>query len=125
MKKVNPVLIIASVCAVAFLGGIGTGYLRGRKPTNSTEGSTENVKAVVKEEESVPQVINSVECYRVINEDRYILLYEVFTDDTLKEVQRANIENVYLPKEERETLMEGIDFYNKEEALMVMESFIS
>ena len=120
MKKYTKIVCV--VCVAAFLGGIGTGYLRGQK-TKAKNVPVENAKEAVNEDESVP--LKKEGYYRVQSFDNYICLYEVFEDDTKTEIGKTLITNVFLPKDEEDMLKEGIDFTDKEEALMVMESLTS
>lgn len=123
MRKIHPVIIIVTVCFMAFVAGIGSGYLKNK--LKKEKNTPEYIQSVVKEEESVTEKVKWVEYYRVMSEDEYIFLYEVFSDNTTNELEKMGIEDVYLPEEEKAILKEGIDFSDKEEALMVMESFIS
>lgn len=119
MRKYTKVFSL--VCVVAFIGGIGTGYLKGKK--NKREEPVENVKEAVNEDESVP--LKKEGYYRVQTSENYIYLYEVFDDDTKTEIGKTLINDIFLPKDEEDMLKEGIDFNDKEEALMVMESLTS
>lgn len=124
MKKAKVGIIITSVCVVAFLAGITTGFLKNRREREVVPPYVEKAQAAMGEEETVEEIA-SVECYRVKAEGDYVLLYEVFDDNTKTEIERLIIDKKILPKDEIEIFEKGIDFFEKEEALMVMESLIS
>lgn len=119
--------IISIVCVAAFAAGIFTGYIRSKVNVEDERVTVENVQAAANEEESVPKVeiAAKTEYYQVKSADDYIFLYEIFDNNTKKELERAEINMVVLPQSDIEQLKEGISFTEKEEALMVMESLIS
>ena len=121
MKKTYSA-IIAAVCVGAFLGGILTGYLKNRTGHNISI-PPENLSLAVNEEESIPREKNEAEFYKIKKEDEYICLYEIFSEGKSEEIQKMDINNIYLPESELTELCNGVIFYNREEALMVMESF--
>lgn len=118
--------IVFSVCMVAFVSGIITGYMKNREEKEEDILPSENVQAVLGEEETAERiVVKEAEYFRIKASEDYVMLYEVFNDKTENEIERCRVDKSFLPESEVQILEEGIDFFNKEEALMVMESFIS
>ena len=118
--------IVFSVCMVAFVSGIITGYMKNREEKEEDILPSENVQAVLGEEETAERiVVKEAEYFRIKASEDYVMLYEVFNDKTENEIERCRVDKSFLPESEVQILEEGIDFFDKEEALMVMESFIS
>lgn len=122
--------IMSAVCAAAFLGGIAAGYVQNKSSRKKENIPIENVQAAVSEEESVfreteTAKVKTAEYYQVKSTDEYVFLYEVFDDDTKKEIQKIGIKDIFLPEDEKELIKNGIEFYEKEEALMAMESLVN
>ena len=118
--------IVFSVCMVAFISGIITGYVRNRGEKEDNILPSENVQAVLGEEETAERIVaKKAEYFRIKASEDYVMLYEVFNDKTENEIERCKVDKSFLPDSEAKILEEGIDFFDKEEALMVMESFIS
>ena len=52
-------------------------------------------------------------------------MYEVYSTGEEKEIESAETESGLLRKEDRELLQKGIVVYDRDEALMLIEDFVS
>lgn len=122
MKKTYVGLIITGACLTAFVGGIMAGYFNSREKTPEAEN---NVTPVIIEAETLPKEEKIPDRYEIQLEGGYIVLHEVFDDNTKKEIERAEINTNVLPTQDVKLLKEGIVLQYKDEALMMIENFVS
>lgn len=125
MKKIYWGLLFAGVCAMAFSGGVLAGVIKSKVKEKPTEPVAESVKAVISEEETVPDYADESVYYIVRTEGDYIILATVSSSGTETEIERAQINKKVLPVEDVELLEEGLTFDVKDEALMMIENFVS
>lgn len=123
MKKRSFCLMGIGAVAISLTAGILYGNLK--NTDNSENVKTEKVKAVTVEEESVLYDGKQIKYYEVKTEGNNIVLSKVFLDETREEEERTEINESVLPKSDVEILKDGIKFANREEALMLIENFIS
>ncbi len=115
------VIIVSGVCAAAFLCGIGAGYMRFRSSEKELKVG-ENIEVEAKEES---EVIKEIDYYQVRAKENYIIVYQFYKDDTKDVILMSEMNMSVLPKEDLSMLKTGINFPEKEEALMMMENFVS
>ncbi len=123
MKKTKIVLVAAVAVALSVSVGALSGYVQRNSEKN--EKNSEKVKSVAIEEETLVKKDKTVTHYRVEIESSEIVLTEIFDDETEKEIERVEINTVVLPENDVRVLSEGVAFSTKEEALILMENFIS
>lgn len=127
MKKVRWGLRFLCVCVVAFAMGIVTGFVKnnigGEKEMPDDVG--ENAQIVIGEEETLFYALKAVEHYFVVSEGDYIYLTEVFNDSSENVIETVEINKSVLPISDIMLLEEGLTFSDKDEALMMIENFVS
>lgn len=116
-------LIVAVAFVLSLSGGMLIGYVN--TPKDESEMPAENVTPVAIEEETLLHAQKTVTHYKVTVTDDCIILCEVFSDDTETELERAEINTSVLPKEDVKILKDGVAFADKDEALMLIENFVS
>ena len=128
MKSIRWVLRFLGICIVAFAAGIVTGFIK-NEIRNSNESVTEefyeNVQPVIVEEATVEYKAKEFEHYLVKCDEECIILAEVFDDGSTQTVESFTINKSVLPKEDVALLEDGMSFREKEEALMMIENFVS
>ena len=131
MDKVAKRALMVTACAIAFGSGIFAGYVKNRPPSEA-EGEEEKLIPVVSAE-SAPYIPPSeretekkvFEYYLVRLEGDLVTVSEVYSDKSRKALESAEIESGYLRREDRELLEKGIAITSRDEALMMIEDFIS
>lgn len=128
MKDKHWALRFLLVCFLAFGLGIATGFIKSNIVRHTTPEPTElwDARSVVNEAESVEHR-ESVQflCYRVHCAGDSIVLSEVFSDNSENIIETAQLNRSVLPKGDIQLLEEGITFEDKDEALMMIENFVS
>lgn len=127
MKKMQWGICFFVICVVAFAMGIITGFLKNsiREKSFEEEIEIDAAKSVIAEEETVTQRAVERICYTVICRGDDIVLLENFSDGSEIEVESTPMNKSVLPKEDIILLEEGITFSNKEDALIMIENFVS
>ncbi len=127
MKKMQWGICFFVICVVAFAMGIITGFLRNSIKEQDFEEDIEPhaAKSVIAEEETVTQRVVERICYTVISYGEDIVLLENFSDGSEVTLESTPMNKSVLPKEDIVLLEEGINFENKDEALMMIENFVS
>lgn len=125
MKKTHFGLLLTGICLAAFLGGVATGYVKNKHRVGEISPDSDMVRAAIIEEETVLHEPNEVDFYEVTSSGDFIVLYEVFSDNTKNELERTYFNTSVLPKDDISLLSEGLSFSDKEDALMMMENFVS
>lgn len=132
MDRSGKAALLVTACAIAFGGGIFAGYLKNKEDEPQKE-KTENVPVNVvsekadyvlptqRETEEEDEVLN----YRVILEGDELAVYEVYTSGKETKIESAETESGVLRSEDRRMLEKGISVYERDEALMMIEDFIS
>ncbi|MGM9551335.1 MAG: hypothetical protein ACI3XA_03675 [Clostridia bacterium] len=120
-------LWFGAICVIAFIGGITAGFISSRislkEPIHATE---ERVEAVNNEEETLPHTVTKeTDYYYVCIEGESLVVFEVFDDNTQEEIGRTFVEYANIPQSDKVALSEGIAFEEREEALMLIEDFVS
>lgn len=126
MKKVKKryrVLLLVSVCVLAFMNGVLAGYF-GKNEKNEKSEDEKGIKAVAVEEETLSEKQEAM-YYTVAIRGDEILLLEVFSDMSERVVEKANVNTSWIPTGEVELLRAGLKFDTKEDALMLVENFVS
>lgn len=132
MDKVAKRALMVAACAIAFGSGIFAGYEKNR-PQHAEEGKKDSFLPVNVAAESAPYIPPSeretetavFEHYLVKIEDNFVTVSEVYSDNGRKILESAEIERGYLRREDRELLEKGIVITSRDEALMMIEDFIS
>lgn len=127
MKKIPWVTCFVAVCIIAFASGIVTGFIKTKMQSFQTpsEEEKEAVQSVLEEEETLfYSPVEEVKDYVVISKGDYIILTEV-TDSSETVVEIIEINKSVLPGEDVALLEKGISFSDKNEALMMIENFVS
>lgn len=128
MKSMRWVLRFLGICVVAFAAGIVTGFIKNEIKSNGesvTEEYYENVQAVIVEEATLEYKAKEFVHYLVHCDGDCIMLSEVFDDGSKETVESFAINTSVLPKEDVALLKQGMSFEDKEEALMMIENFVS
>ncbi len=123
MKKTRFWLLVVAAFVLSLSGGMLIGHIS--SPKADAEMPAENVTPVAIEEETLLHAQKTVTHYKVTVEENSIILCEVFSDETEAELERAEINTRVLPKEDVKVLKEGVAFVSKDEALMLIENFVS
>lgn len=125
--KTGKWLAVAVVCA--FLGGLGIGYIRNRVNYEERENTPpiEDAHAVTSEEESVSYEMKEkvTNYFEVCLVGENVVVYEVFDDRTRDELAQCEVDMNVLPEKDLAQLKNGIAFFDKEDALMTFEGFVS
>ena len=128
MKKAGWILRFTGICIVAFAAGIITGFIKNgaEEVPRATEGEREEkVQHVSVEEETLLYMPKKLKSYKVVSRGDLISLCEVFEDESENVIERAEFNPSVLPVEDIELLKEGIVFADKDEALLMIENFVS
>ncbi len=128
MKNVRWFLRFFGICIVAFAAGIVTGFIKNEvnnKPEIVTEPIFENAQAVIVEEETLEYKESEFLHYLVQSNGNLVLLEKVFTDGKRELVESYTVNTSVLPKADITLLEEGMSFAEKEEALLMIENFVS
>lgn len=128
MKGVRWILSFLGVCIVAFAAGIVTGFIKNEVKNNEipeTEPIFESARAVIYEEETLPHKESEFLHYLVQCNGNFVVLEKVFTDGKCEVVESYAINTSVLPKADIALLEEGMSFTEKEEALLMIENFVS
>ena len=128
MKSIRWVLRFLGICIVAFAAGIVTGFIKNEIKSNSesvTENHYENVQAVIVEEATLEYRTKELVDYFVHCDSEVIMLSKVFDDGSKEMVESFAINTSVLPIEDVALLKKGMSFEEKEEALMMIENFVS
>jgi hypothetical protein len=128
MKKMRWILGFVGICIVAFATGIVAGFVKNgicdmTKATN--EPVTEGAIKVMEEEETVEYAPKKLDHYLVESDGSYITLAEVFVDESKNVVEIMQFNTSVLPKADIMLLEEGMVFEEKDEALLMIENFVS
>ncbi len=128
MKKARWILRFLGICIVAFAAGIVTGFIKNGVEENRespTEEMAGEVRAVITEEETVMYSPKKFKYYLVMSDGDCIALSEVFDDDSENVIEVAEFNPSVLPVSDIELLKEGLTFTDKDEALLMIENFVS
>lgn len=128
MKKAGWILRFTGICIVAFAAGIITGFIKNgaEEVLPATEGEREEkVQHVSVEEETLLYMPKKLKCYKVVSRGDLISLCEVFEDESENVIEMAEFNPSVLPVGDIELLKEGIVFADKDEALLMIENFVS
>lgn len=134
MEKRGKTALLIAVCAAAFGGGVFAGYVRdtSRDIEESAPPSRESMRLAEAlprdEEESVPLFVTPeklTDHYEVKTSGDYIIVCEVYTDNTKTEIERAPIETSMLLSEDKRMLERGINVSEFDEAMLMVEDFTS
>lgn len=128
MKKAGWILRFAGICIVAFAAGIITGFIKNgaKEVPRATEGEgIEKMQHVSVEEETLLYMPKKLKGYKVTSEGTLISLSEVFEDESENVIERAEFNPSVLPVGDIELLKEGIVFESRDEALLMIENFVS
>lgn len=121
MRKIHYGFIIGGVCIVALLSGIASGFMK----NSARQKDFVNIKSVAAEEETALYHDKEHDYYELIIDGNYLYMHEVFSDNSKRNIEKAEINIAVLPQSEVEALKKGVKFEEKEEALMIMECFVS
>ncbi len=128
MRKARWILRLMGICTVAFAAGIVTGFIKNgveEAREEASEGITYEVKTVMEEEETLIYSPKRLKHYLVISDGGYIELSEVFDDESENVIEVAEFNPSVLPMDDIVLLKEGIIFSDKDEALLMIENFVS
>lgn len=99
------------------------GYMK--NPKKETPDTAENVTPVAVEEATLLYETKQPSHYEVMIDANFIVLREVFKNGSGKELERIKINTELLPEKEVDMLRGGMAFTKREEALMLIENFVS
>lgn len=128
MKKIRWGLKFLGICVVAFSAGIVAGFIKNGesyKETDSTDGIVENAHIVTVEEATLPYMRKVFLCYKVSSAGESIKLAEVYDDGTEQVIEVFEFNPTVLPISDIELLKNGINFEDRDEALIMIENFVS
>ena len=132
MDRSGKTALLVMACAIAFSGGILAGYIKNRDerpkketpenvPVNVVSEKTQYELRTQRETEKKDEILN----YLVVLNGDELGAYEVYDSGKRVKIESAAIENGNLRKDDREMLEKGISVYERDEALMMIEDFIS
>ena len=132
MDRSGKTALLVMACAIAFSGGILAGYIKNRDerpkketpenvPVNVVSEKTQYELPTQRETEKKDEILN----YLVVLNGDELGAYEVYDSGKRVKIESAAIENGNLRKDDREMLEKGISVYERDEALMMIEDFIS
>ena len=132
MDRSGKTALLVMACAIAFSGGIFAGYIKNRDdrpkketpenvPVNVVSEKTQYETPTQRETEKRDEILN----YLVALSGDELEVYEVYESGKREKIEGAAIENGNLRKDDREMLEKGISVYERDEALMMIEDFIS
>ena len=128
MKSLRWILGFVGICIVAFAAGIVAGFVK-NGACDMTEATNEPVTEVaikvMEEAATVEYAPKKLDYYLVESDGSYITLVEVFDDESKKVVEIMQFNTSVLPKADIMLLEEGMIFEEKDEALLMMENFVS
>lgn len=116
-------MAFAAAFAISISVGAVSGYIQRNR--NTGEKISDKIKEVALEEETLIKNEKAVTHYIVTLNESCIVLQEVFDDETKNELERVAINTSVLPKNDVKVLSEGVAFTDKEEALILIENFVS
>lgn len=128
MKKVRWILGFVGICIVAFAAGIVAGFIKNGVEDiadEASEASFDEAQIVMEEEETVEYMPKRLRHYLVESDGDYIVLAEVFDDESTNVVERMEFNTSVLPKSDIMLLEEGMTFEEKDDALLMIENFTS
>ena len=128
MSKARWILRFVGICIVAFAAGIVTGFIKNdvRKPDAvATEEIKEEAQLVMEEEETLIYLPKKLRHYLVTSDGDYITLVEVFDDESKNVLETMQFNTSVLPKADVILLKQGMIFEDKDEALLMIENFVS
>lgn len=132
MEKKGRVALLTTILAASFGGGLLAGYLNDGQ--RHTDDARQVVQEAVKEETYVAEMSTfyvpesterTTDHYEIRLSGDYIVVFEVYTDNTEREIERAEIEGEMLLASDREMLEEGINVTDFDEAMLKVEDFVS
>ena len=132
MDRSGKTALLVMACAIAFSGGIFAGYIKNRDdrpkketpenvPVNVVSEKTQYETPTQRETEKRDEILN----YLVALNGDELEVYEVYESGKRAKIESAAIENGNLRRDDREMLEKGISVYERDEALMMIEDFIS
>lgn len=134
MERRGKTAVLIAVCAAAFGGGLLAGYVKDERRGNMREDAPlqEAVKTAeaVQEKEiatfSVPEPTEKrIDRYEIKLSGDYIVVCEVYTDNTKTEIERAEIESGMLLQADKKMLEDGINVTDFDDAMLKVEDFVS
>lgn len=128
MRKKSLAVWFPVICSAAFVLGTFAGFVKvylknGNEVQNVPEADA--AKMVIEEEETLIPREKTTLHYVVSIDGGSLVLLQVFDDNSENVVESADINKSVLPKNDILLLEKGIVFSDKDEALMMMENFVS
>lgn len=134
MERRGKCAILTAICALAFGGGLLAGYVNDKKEVSlhEKEPLQESMKTAetVREKETpdfrIPEPTEKrIAYYEIRLSGDYIVVFEVYTDNTKSEIERAEIESDMLLHHDRKMLEDGINVSDFDDAMLIVEDFVS
>lgn len=134
MERRGKTAILIAICAAAFGGGLLTGYVKNERRGDIQDAAPmqEAVKTAetVQEKEittfSIPEPTEKrIDHYEIKLSGDYIVVCEVYTNNTKTEIERAEIESNMLLQADKKMLEDGINVTDFDDAMLKVEDFVS